>query len=467
LKTTTQLLDRLAPQQLQALAKRYRFGIVTSAVVLMTGFGITAVAVAPFVPDASKLPQRLVSEPVLTEDINPQLKALAAQELTLLRSDVTRSSDSAETLLARLGVRDAQAAAFLRSDKLARVALTGRGGKMVQAHASEDGALLSLTVRLPADSSEQAKTHFRRIDISRVDGGLQAREQTLPYGKQTRMASGTIRSTLFAATDEAGLPDAVAVQVADIFSTDIDFHRQLRKGDTFSVVYDALTADGEPVAWGDGMGRVRAAEFINGGKAHHALWFEPGGQQAGSNAPKGGYFGIDGRSKRKAFLASPMEFSRVTSGFAMRFHPILKSWRQHLGVDYAAPKGTPVRSVGEGVVEFSGVQSGYGNVVEIKHGNERSTLYAHLSRIDVKKGQRIEQGQLVGAVGSTGWSTGPHLHFEFRVKGQHQDPLLVAKAAETTVLDVAARDRFAMVARTLQAQLDVAETLGSQRARIE
>jgi murein DD-endopeptidase MepM/ murein hydrolase activator NlpD len=467
LNTSAQLLDRLAPQQLQALAKRYRYGIVASAVVLMTGFAITAVAVAPFVPDAGKLPQRLVSEPVLTEDINIQLKALAAQELTLLRSDVTRSTDSAETLLARLGVRDSQAAAFLRSDTLARLVLAGRGGKMVQAHALEDGALLSLAVRMPADGPELAKTHFRRIDINRVDGRLQSRERVLPYGKQTRMASGTIRSTLFAATDEAGLPDAVAAQVADIFSTDIDFHRQLRKGDTFSVVYDALTADGEPVAWGDGMGRVRAAEFINGGKAHHALWFEPAAQQPGASTAKGGYFGVDGRSKRKAFLASPMEFSRVTSGFAMRFHPILKSWRQHLGVDYAAPTGTPVRSVGEGVVEFSGVQNGYGNVVEIKHGNERSTLYAHLSRIDVKKGQRIEQGQLVGAVGSTGWSTGPHLHFEFRVKGQHQDPLLVAKASENTVLDVAARDRFAIAARALQAQLDVAETLGSQRARVE
>ena len=126
---------------------------------------------------------------------------------------------------------------------------------------------------------------------------------------------------------------------------------------------------------------------------------------------------------RRAFLASPMEFSRVTSGFAMRFHPILQTWRAHLGVDYGAPTGTPVRTVGDGVVEFAGVQNGYGNVVQVEHGNDRSTLYAHLSRIDVRKGQRVEQGQRIGAVGATGWATGPHLHFEFRVNGEHQDPL--------------------------------------------
>jgi murein DD-endopeptidase MepM/ murein hydrolase activator NlpD len=134
-----------------------------------------------------------------------------------------------------------------------------------------------------------------------------------------------------------------------------------------------------------------------------------------------------------------MEFSRITSGFAMRMHPLLKSWRAHLGVDYGAPTGTPVRTVGEGTVDFAGWQNGYGNVVQVQHGNERSTLYAHLSRIDVKVGQRVEQGQHIGAVGSTGWSTGPHLHFEFRIKGQHKDPVEVAKASDPVMLDSGAR----------------------------
>jgi murein DD-endopeptidase MepM/ murein hydrolase activator NlpD len=176
---------------------------------------------------------------------------------------------------------------------------------------------------------------------------------------------------------------------------------------------------------------------------------------------------MDGRSKRRAFLASPMEFSRVTSGFALRLHPLLQTWRQHNGVDYGAPQGTPVRAVGDGVVAFAGWRGGYGNVVEIQHGGGRSTLYAHLSRVEVKRGQRAEQGQRLGAVGQTGWATGPHLHFEFRIGGQHQDPLRVAKAAETVPLDAGARQRFSAVVRSVQAKLALADTLSARRAHIE
>ena len=214
------------------------------------------------------------------------------------------------------------------------------------------------------------------------------------------------------------------------------------------------------MAWNEGAGRVTAAEFVNAGKAYSAVWFT-------ASDGRGGYYGTDGRSKRRAFLASPMEFSRVTSGFAVRFHPLLQSWRQHNGVDYGAPQGTPVRSVGDGVIEFAGWRNGYGNVVEIQHGNGRSTLYAHLSRIDVKRGQRAEQGQRLGAVGQTGWATGPHLHFEFRIGGQHQDPLRVAKASETVPLDDAAKRRFAAALHTVQAKLEVAETLSARRAAFE
>jgi murein DD-endopeptidase MepM/ murein hydrolase activator NlpD len=274
------------------------------------------------------------------------------------------------------------------------------------------------------------------------------------------MASGTIRSSLFAASDEARIPDSIAVQIAEIFAVDIDMHRELRRGDTFSVVYEALSADGEPITWSQGTGRVLAAEFVNGGKTHQAVWYRD------ANG-RGAYFDFSGQSKKRAFLASPMEFSRVTSGFAMRFHPILQTQRAHLGVDYAAPTGTPVRTVGDGLVEFAGWQNGYGNVVQIRHTNDRSTVYAHLSRIDVRKGQRIEQGQRIGAVGTTGWSTGPHLHFEFRVNGQHQDPLRIAKASEAVAIAPAAKIEFAAVARSLQVTLDVAETLVGASGRGE
>ena len=296
--------------------------------------------------------------------------------------------------------------------------------------------------------------------MQRKDGGWSSLIEVAPLVGQVRLASGTIRSTLFGATDEARIPDAIAVQMAEIFAADIDFHRELRKGDTFSVVYEALTADGEPVTWAPSTGRVLSAEFVNDGKAHQALWY------ADANG-RGGYFGFDGQSKRRSFLASPMEFSRITSGFAMRMHPILQTLRAHRGVDYGAPTGTPVRSVGDGVVEFAGWQNGYGNVVKIEHGKERSTLYAHLSRIDVRKGQRIEQGQYVGAVGSTGWATGPHLHFEFQIRGQHVDPLQIAKASEAVTIEGAARAQFAALARSAKVQLDLAETLVGSRVQPE
>ena len=447
-------------QQAQTFGVRHHRGILAAVVTLLGGFAVTAFGIAPLAPDAAQLPQRLITESVTPEDASAQLEALADQPMSLRRSDITRGTDTPESLLARLGVSDASAAAFLRSDSTARKLLGGRGGKMVQVSTSEHGALAELVARYPAERSELAKSHFTRMTIARTSGRWLARLETVPLATQVRLGSGTIRTSLFAATDDALLPDVVAAQLAEMFATEVDFHRELRKGDTFSVVYEALTADGEVIAWNEGAGRVLAAEFVNNGRAHQAVWF-------GADGGRGGYFGFDGTSKRRSFLASPMEFSRVTSGFAMRFHPILQNWRAHLGVDYGAPIGTAVRSVGEGTIDFAGWQNGYGNVIQVQHGNERSTLYAHLSRIDVRKGQHVDQGQSIGAVGMTGWSTGPHLHFEFRVHGQHQDPLQVAKASEPIMLDPGAKARFAEAAKSLHAKLEIAETLIGTRGRAE
>ena len=234
------------------------------------------------------------------------------------------------------------------------------------------------------------------------------------------------------------------------------------RGDSFSVVYEALTADGESITWNESAGRVLAAEFVNKGKVHSAIWYES--SDAGH---PGAYFDFSGRSKQRSFLASPMEFSRVTSGFAMRFHPILQNWRQHAGVDYGAPSGTPVRTVSDGVVEFAGWQNGYGNVVVVKHSGDRSTLYAHLSRIDVSKGQIVEQGSHLGAVGATGWATGPHLHFEFKVGGLQQDPSLIAGLTDTGTLAPAARIKFTLLAQSAQVQLNAAENVTQANAGFE
>jgi murein DD-endopeptidase MepM/ murein hydrolase activator NlpD len=418
----------------------------------MIGFAATAFGVAPATVIDLDLPPRVISEAVEPLPLTPQLEALAGHSLELTRSEVTRATDTADTLLRRLGVSDPAAAVFLRSDAAARRIVQGRPGKLVSARARADGSLVELVARYPADAADSAATHFTRLTVSRDAAGWRSTVETAPLVGQVRLASGTIRSTLFAATDEAGVPDGVAAQLADIFATEVDFHRELRRGDTFSIVYETLTADGEPVVWNRGTGRVLAAEFVNGKRVHQAMWYQDGGG-------RGGYFGFDGRSKRRSFLASPLEFSRLTSGFEMRMHPILQRMRAHRGVDYAAPSGTPVRVVGDGVVEFAGWQNGYGNVVIVRHANNRSTLYAHLSRIDVRKGQVLAQGQHLGAVGATGWATGPHLHFEFHVDGEYRDPLTLAQAAEAVALSPAERPRFDALASAVQGQLEVARSL--------
>ncbi len=271
---------------LQALLRQHRGSLVAAAAVLLAGFGITAIAVAPLAPDAADLPRRTISEAITPPDLSQQLEALAAHSFTLTRSDITRGTDTPETLLARLGVRDAQAAAFLRSDPAARQLLAGRGGRLVQVQTTVDGFLEELVARWPSEAPELARTHFTRLTVARApDGRWAAQAATAAYGTEQRLASGTISATLFAATDEAGIPDSVAAQIADIFSTDIDFHRELRRGDTFSVVYEALTADGQPVPWNEGAGRVLAAEFVNAGRVHHAVWFTTAAACAGASWP--------------------------------------------------------------------------------------------------------------------------------------------------------------------------------------
>lgn len=435
--------------------------LTTAIVVGLMGFGVTAFGIAPLAPDAADLPRRMVTEIVTPEDIASQLEALASHSLQLYRNDLTRPGDTADSLLARLNVADVAAAAFLRTDRTGRKLLEGRGGKMVQVRTSEAGVLEELVARYPAENPEQYGTHFSRLRVTRNEtGGYTAEVETALLESLVRTGSGTIRSSLFAATDEAKIPDPVAIQIAEMFSTDIDFHRELRRGDSFNIVYEALTADGEPITWNQASGRVLAAEFMNNGRSYSAVWYQDA-------STRGGYYGFDGESKRRAFLASPMEFSRVTSGFSMRMHPIHKVWRQHLGVDYGAPTGTAVRNVGDGIVEFAGWQNGYGNVVQVRHSNDRTTLYGHLSRIDVKKGQRVEQGQRLGSVGSTGWATGPHLHFEFKVKGQHQNPLVIAKTSEAVVLSPESRERFAVLANQLRQQLAAAKANPATFAFVE
>jgi murein DD-endopeptidase MepM/ murein hydrolase activator NlpD len=411
---------------------------------LLLGGGGGAFAVASLGPDPSTMPVRQVLEAVQPLPLQQQMQDLDVHSLKLFRSDVTRASDSVEGLLARLGVHDPEAAAYLRQDATFRSQLLGRAGRVVTVEASDSHALTQLKARwAPHDDGT-----FKRMVIERTPaGGFDTRVETAPLVAATRMGSATVRSSLFAAADEARIPDPVITQLVQIFSGDIDFHRSIHNGDRLSVVYEALEADGESLR----VGRILSVEFVNKGRAHQAVWFEEPGR-------KGGYYSLDGKSLDTSYLASPMEFSRVTSGFAMRFHPVLHKWKAHLGTDYGAATGTPVRTVGEGVVSFAGEQNGFGNVVVVKHNATDETLYAHLSRIHVRPGQNVTQGQNIGAVGATGWATGPHLHFEFRVNGVHKDPLEIARHSDAVPLTAAARPAFERLARSMRSQLAAASS---------
>lgn len=317
--------------------------------------------------------------------------------------------DTLGSVLARLSVTDAAAQQFLRTDQGARPLYQLMPGKSVRVETDDDGRLLAL--RYLAQGGVQLR-------VERRNDGFVAASSPPGYGVRTELRSGEIRSSLFGAADAVGLPDAVTMQLAEVFSGDIDFYHDLRRGDRFAVVYEMRDIDGAPA----GAGKLVAAEFVNKGITFRAfLWRGADGSEA--------YYTQDGKNLRKAFLRSPVAFTRITSGFSLaRFHPFLLTWRAHKGVDFAAPTGTPVHAAGDGKVVFEGRQNGYGNVVILQHAGSNSTVYAHLSRFAaaMKVGTRVAQGTVIGYVGQTGWATGPHLHYEFRVNNAQRNPMTIA-----------------------------------------
>ncbi len=346
----------------------------------------------------------------------PPILAVDPSETTYWREERVRRGDTIGSLLARAGVDDAEAMQFLRVDRSARPVYQLRPGRAVRV--ATDGAGLLLGLKFQTADGEM-------LAVDRAGDGFRAERVAAAEDLRTTMRAGEIRTSLFAAADAAGVPDAITIALAEVFAGDIDFYHDLRLGDRFTVVYETRLIDGEAV----GTGRILAAEFVNKGVALRVFrWAGDDGDES--------YYREDGRSARGAFLRSPMEFSRVTSGFSLaRFHPILKQWRAHKGTDYAAPTGTPVRATADGVVTFAGVQGGYGNVIFLRHDGSYSTVYGHLSRFaaGVRNGARVRQGDTIGHVGQTGWATGPHLHYEFRIGGEARNPLTVALPASRPV----------------------------------
>ncbi len=266
-----------------------------------------------------------------------------------------------------------------------------------------------------------AAMRFDRGDATRVTlhfgaDGVTRTDEDRAVERRMHVAHGVVDSSLFEAGDQAGLSDAMVLKLAKAFGYDIDFARDLRRGDSFSVIYDEVYREGERLKGGD----IIAATFINQGKRYSAIRYTNANGETL-------YYSEDGRPLRTAFLRTPVEFTRISSVFSNgRKHPILGKMRAHRGVDYAAPTGTPIHAAGAGKVVFRGKQRGYGNVVILKHGGKYSTLYGHMSRFaKIHVGQKVDQGQVIGYVGMTGLATGPHLHYEFRVNGVHKDPLKV------------------------------------------
>lgn len=388
--------------------------IVSATGLFLAACAFGAVGVAPRAPDPADLPVKLVTETLAVPELSTQIAKLEQSEQYFIREEKIRAGDTLATLLTRLGVDDDAAANFIKSDNTAHGILQLKPGKRVQVQTTEDGELQWLSTTL----TNGRDTPTNNLLVKREGDTFKSYTSTAQVEKRIEMHTGNIKSSLFAATDAAQIPDSVASQIVDMFATEIDFASDLRRGDRFNIVYETFWQNGEYIR----AGRILAAEFINAGKAYQSVWFDDP-----NNKQSGGYYGFDGKSLKKAFLKSPLEFSRISSGFAMRLHPIAGKWKQHEGVDFAAAIGTPIRAAADGVVNFAGTQNGYGNVVIIKHWSSYSTAYAHMSRFasGLKKGMKVNQGDVIGYVGMTGWATGPHLHYEFRVDNHPRNPLTI------------------------------------------
>ncbi len=411
------------PRWLPWLAALPLFGV-------MAAFGIAPDTVPSQVPTETVVQTLELPEPTSTDIAD-------AESFDFWSEERIQRGDTIASLLDRLGVGAEDKASVIAASRDIPALQRLTAGRTVLARVTASGRLLLLRY-LASDE--------RLVTLNRVQEEFVAEETAIQLDARPIMRSGQIQASLYGATDAADIPDSIASQLAEIFSGDIDFHRDLRRGDRFSVVYEAFYHEGKLIK----TGRLLSAEFINQGKRYRAVYFK-------DSLGREGYFTPEGQSLRRAFLKSPLPFSRISSGFSgARYHPVLKEWRAHRGIDYAAPTGTPVRAVADAIVAYAGWQGGYGNIVILNHQKPYSTAYGHLSRFaaGVKPGKRVNQGDVIGYVGATGLATGPHLHYEFRVAGVQQDPLAL-KLPSSFALDSRDRNRFLAQSRPLVDRLEL------------
>ena len=422
-----------------------------AAALALCAFGATAVA--PIAPDASDLPVKSVAQDLQLPNLADQIAALQQDQQQFIHEERIRPGDSLGAVFNRLGIEDQPAQAFVRTDKVARSILSLKTGKRIQAETDENGLLLSLHATI-AD-----KDQFKTITVTRKGDKFVSNAAPAQLERRVEMRSRNITSSLYAATDDAvdgsQIPDSVVNQIIEMFSTSIDFRSDLKRGDHFNVVYETFWLDGEMVR----TGRILAGEFVNRGVAYQSVWYED------PVSHQGGYYSLDGKSLKKAFLKSPVAFNRISSGFSMRMHPVFGVWKKHEGVDFAAPMGTPIKASGDGVVDFVGTQNGYGNIVVLKHWSNYSTAYGHMSRFagGLHRGQKVAQGDVIGYVGATGWATGPHLHYEFRIGGHATDPMAL-KNLQQQPLTPGEMSRFKMAAAEMSHRFSLLSPAGNAMA---
>lgn len=388
----------------QARKQRVRWLLALSSLPL---FGIfTAFGIAPQTITQDIAVSTVIEEITLPLNVQQQNQAQA----DFWQIDKVRRDDTLADIIKRLNIRNTDAINFIRHDSTA-AALASKltPGRLIQAQIKQDGELVKL--RYETDSKTT-------LIIDRTPSGYKAKNVEPVLEMRNVLKSAEIKNSLFAATDAADIPDAVATQITQIFSTDIDFHNDIHKGDRLAIAYEASYNNGELVK----AGQILAAEFVNQGQTYHAVMYRDANGKAS-------YYTPEGKSLNKSFLRSPLEFSRISSGFSSgRLHPVLQEVRAHKGVDFAAPIGTRVKAPGDGIVDFVGVKNGYGNVITLQHPNNISTVYGHLSAFagGLHRGAKVSQGEVIGYVGMTGLATGPHLHYEFLQNGEHRDPISVA-----------------------------------------
>lgn len=345
--------------------------------------------------------------------------------------------DTLSSVFAKAGLSDDALHELLASNRDAQQLTRVKSGQIFHITRNGKGELEALSSRLSS---------LENVQVTRTAQGFSVKREQLKPATRQVYAHGVIDSSLFVATKRAGLPHGLAMELASIFGYDIDFALDLREGDEFEVIYEENALDGKRVGNG---GTILAARFTSRGKTFSAVRFT---DRQGSST----YYRADGSSMRKAFIRTPVDFARISSRFTnARFHPVLNKMRAHKGVDYAAPPGTPIKATGDGKVLTAGRQGGYGNTVVIQHGQSYRTVYGHMKGFaaGIRAGSQVKQGQIIGYVGTTGLSTGPHLHYEFQINGQHVDPLS-QKLPMADPLAGAERKRFLQQSQPLLARLD-------------